>query len=82
MRTIWESVRVDAFMRDVLSSDIDERALTEIKVKEPKDVRQAVDSVVKHYLSDLDDLIQFDGLVAETLKGGIEHEVSPEATIY
>ncbi|KAI0227919.1 hypothetical protein LSAT2_021630 [Lamellibrachia satsuma] len=60
-------VRVDAFMRDVLSSDIDERALTEVEVKEPKEMRQAADSVMKHYLSDLDGLIQFDGLVAETL---------------
>ena len=50
-------------------------------------MRQAAEKLVKLYSSDLDDslwneLIQFGGLVAETLTGDLEHEVSPQATMH
>ena len=61
--------------------------VTEMEVMEQRETRQAYEKLVKLYSPGLDDrllneLIQFDGLVAETLTGDLEHEVSPGVTMY
>ena len=63
------------------------RNLTKMGVVGPRDMQHTTENCVKLYSLDLVDslwkeLIQFGGLVAETLTGDLEHEVSPEATMY
>ena len=56
------------------------RNSTEMEVMELREMQHAAETL---YSSDLDDtLTQFGRLVAETLTGDLEQEVSPEATMY
>ena len=65
-------------------SEVCDRNLTEKEVVERREIRQAAE---KLYQSDMGDtlgneLIQFGGLVADTLACDLENEVPPEATMY